>query len=372
VRILVTGGLGFIGQHLVRRLLRDGHDVVIVDNISPAVHAAIPPVPEGARLVVGDVKDGELVRQLVGEPVTLVHLAARTGVGQSMYQAREYASTNCVGTATVLDTLVASGDVTRVVLPSSRAVYGEGAYRCDNGHTFTALPRTRPALEAGRWDQSCVRCQASAESVRTTEATELSPGSVYSGTKLFQEHVCGSIAMASNIPCMILRLFNVYGPGQSLTNPYTGILGAFARAGRRRDPSNVFEDGMMIRDFIHVDDVVSALLLAIGTPRPPIDQPTVVNVGTGEPVSILDVAWQMARLQDAPEPVITKEYRVGDVRHCYADTDRAADLLGFRARVGLETGLADYLAWFVEQPTVPVDDGLAEMRERGYAGRGPA
>jgi len=360
VRICVTGGAGFIGQALVSRLLERGHDVTVLDT------DAVP--SDDVRVVQGDVRDTEAVLDAAAQSDVLVHLAALTGVGQSMYELRDYTAINGGGTAAVLEVLPRTS-VQRIVLASSRAVYGEGTLRCTRSHLFAPGPRPRAALDEQRWDHSCPVCGAESEVVPTPETSPMLPTSVYGATKAYQEHATRAVCMGRGVESVVLRPFNVYGPRQRLDNPYTGILGVFARNGREGRPSPVYEDGRMVRDFVFVDDVVLAFLSAVerGAPAPD----AVANVGTGTGTTVWELAQLVAELQGAPAPVVTGECRVGDIRHSLADAAAAESLLDVRCTTDLHTGVSRYLDWFEDQPLPAVPDPAVELRNEGLWGASP-
>jgi len=375
MNILVTGGAGFIGRRLCAVLSDRGHSVTALDNLSPTIHGYDPRTDVKAdRLVVCDVRDATNLARHLGAPEVVVHLAAKTGVGESMYEATEYASVNCVGTSAVLDVVLRPGSVSRVILASSRAVYGEGAYKCSSGHQFVPGPRTPAALRSGLWDIACPICGRASEPLRTRETTAAAPGSIYGATKLSQEAAVRILCGAREVEPIALRFFNVYGPGQSLHNPYTGILGVFARRARAGQSCEVFEDGAMLRDFVHVDDVVRALVAAVelrttGGADAPASPEIVANVGTGVGVTILEIAQRVAEFFGAPEPVITGAFRIGDIRHCVADPEAAARSLGFRSRIAFPDGVKEYAEWFCNQPANDVGDGMAELLSHQMGGK---
>ena len=371
-RVLVTGGAGFIGSHTVDALVDLGHDVVVLDNLDPDVHGPQPRRPAGlhpaARLVQADVRDGATLGSLVEGADVVFHLAACTGVGQSMYQPRRYVEVNVAGTAALLEALQrARHRVRRVVVASSRAVYGEGAYHCDACGPVTPQARARTRLEAGDWEPPCPACGGPAAAVATGEAATLCPGSVYGVTKLAQEQACLSVGAAYGIPVVALRYFNVFGPGQSLRNPYTGVLTAFFNCIRSGAAPEVYEDGLESRDFVHVADVVRANLLAMER-----DEVVgrAVNVGSGERVTLMDVARGMAGLMDGSPPVVSGRFRLGDVRHCFADLGLARRVLGQQAAIPFADGLADVVGGLAGDSA---DDrsavALEELQARGLSAK---
>ncbi len=350
-RVLITGGAGFIGTRLARRLLGEGFAVRILDVLLPQVHGPAPQVPDWMRrdceLLVNDVRDRQAVEQAVQDVDAAIHLAAETGTAQSMYAIERCVGVNAGGTATLLECLVPHASrIRKIVVASSRAVYGEGKYRCAACGPVFPPSRRAEDLAAARWDPSCPRCGSPLTSVPTDEDSRLSPASIYGATKLSQELLATAFGPAFQIPVVALRYQNVYGSGQSLGNPYTGILTHFFSALRDGHAPRVFEDGRESRDFVHVDDVVDATVLALAA-----RDSGVFNVGAGVSTSILTLAQAMCRSMNAQvAPVVVPEYRVGDIRHCVADLTRAAAGLGYAPRVDLEHGLSEFVAWAARQP----------------------
>ena len=321
----------------------------MLDSLVPQVHEG-----GGAADVVGDVRDAETVRGALEGVDSVVHLAARVGVGQSMYEMAEYTSANSLGTAVLLEAL-AERPVRKLVVASSMSVYGEGAYRdADPGE------RTREMLERREWDFPGL------EPVATPETKRPGLTSIYALTKYDQERACLVAGAAYGIPTVALRLFNVYGPGQALSNPYTGVLAIFAARLLNGRAPRIFEDGRQRRDFVSVHDVVRAFALALE--RDGADG-CAVNVGSGESVSVVELAELLARVLGTDlAPEVTQEFRVGDIRHCFADVALAREALGFQAEVSLADGIAELGEWLAGQSAVDrVDEAAAELARRGLA-----
>jgi dTDP-L-rhamnose 4-epimerase len=360
MRILITGGAGFIGTHLARRLKQDGYSVVLFDNLSPQVHGDAPKRDDsGFETIWADVRDTDtLARALAGVSV-VYHLAAETGVGQSQYEVGRYVSVNTYGTAVLLEA-AAAARVRHVVIASSRAVYGEGRYRCAACEiVFGGLGRRVPELEAGVWDQRCPRCAHEAEPLPMGEYIPPAPTSVYGVTKWQQEQLARAVSEALGLPITILRFFNVYGPGQSLHNPYVGVLGVFFRRALNDETVEVFEDGQMRRDFVYVADVVEAIRLCTGNER---SFGQTLNVGTGASVTLLEIAYAMFEvLGREPRVVVSGRYRIGDVRHASSDPERLEKVLGFRPMILFAHGLPEYVAWALENQA-EASDGTAEQQ----------
>ena len=340
-RILITGGAGFIGSHLADALLAQGHEVIALDNLDGQVHAG-PPAYLDPRvdLRVGDLRDLALVRSVLRDVEVVFHFAAMTGTSQSMYAIGEYSAANVQGTANLLQAIVDGQRVAKLINASSRAVYGEGAYRDSQGRQVFPPTRSAEQLRRGEW---AVVSQESGEPltpIATPESKVPDPGSIYAVQKLAQEQMGRLVGDAYGVPVVNLRFFNVYGPRQSLQNPYMGVIGFFATQLVNNRPVRVYEDGGPTRDFVHVDDVVRACLLAMTSPAA--DGQT-INIGSGRALSLLQMAEIMSGFFDAEPPVVTGQYRVGDVRHCYADLDRARALLGYAPLVTFEDGIAALL-----------------------------
>ncbi|MCU1455488.1 MAG: UDP-glucose 4-epimerase [Acidimicrobiales bacterium] len=362
---LITGGAGFIGAHLSRRLLEAGDRVRVLDALLPQVHGAtVRPayLAPDAELQVGDVRDREAVeRALIGID-RVVHLAARVGVGQSMYEIAQYASVNAVGTAVLLEALMAR-PVERLVVASSMSIYGEGDYVDGAGRPAPVASRTREQLAAGCWDPLGPRGDPLLP-VPTSEARPASLSSVYALTKLDQERLCLLFGSAYDVPTVALRFFNVYGPYQALSNPYTGVLAIFAARLLNGRAPVVFEDGAQRRDFVSVHDVTRACELALASDR----AEGALNVGSGQSASVAEVAARLATLldRDPVDPELTGHYRVGDVRHCFADVTRAEQQLGYRPQVDLDVGLAELAEWLQGQVACDhTERAAAELASRG-------
>ena len=334
-RVLITGGAGFIGSHVADELLRAGYGVRALDVLVEQVHNGRQRpdyLDPDVELIPGDVRNPEVVRGALEGVDAVLHLAARVGVGQSMYEQSEYAGANTLGTSILLDALL-DHPVRKLVVASSMSIYGEGAY------------------EKGR-------------PVPTPETKQPELASVYALTKYDQERLCLLYGAAYDVPAVALRLFNVYGPRQALSNPYTGVLAIFASRLLNERPPVVYEDGGQRRDFVHVSDVARAFRLALE--RDGADG-RAVNVGSGSSASVLEIAHELARLLDREiEPELPGTYRAGDIRHCFADATLARELLGFEASTTFEDGLAELAAWLeTQESTDRFDRAAAELAERG-------
>jgi dTDP-L-rhamnose 4-epimerase len=366
VKTLVTGGAGFIGSHLVASLVDSGDDVVVVDTLAPQVHGGEgPALPDGVRFLEGNVGDAELVDQALEGVERVVHLAAAVGVGQSMYEIAAYVRENTMATATFLERLVARSPMpSRLVVASSMSIYGEGEYDCAEHGAVAPHPRSEAQLLAREWECVCPECRRTLEPRPTRETKPLIPTSVYAITKRDHEELCLVTGAAYGIPTVALRFFNVYGPGQALSNPYTGVAAIFASRLLNGRPPVIFEDGKQSRDFIHVSDIVDGIVRALDSERA---VGAAVNLGTGRPTTVDDVARVLAKgLGVEAEPDRTGQYRAGDIRHCYADAGRGEELLGFRARMSFDRGMTELVEWLAGQEAVDrVDDATRELTARG-------
>jgi dTDP-L-rhamnose 4-epimerase len=368
-RVLVTGGAGFIGSHVTDLLLAQGYTVRILDNLSPQIHGPDPDLRylnSEAELMVGDVRDIVAVeRALVGVDA-VIHLAAAVGVGQSMYEIVNYTQVNDLGTANLLDAL-SRRPVRRLVCASSMSIYGEGLARRRNGETV--IPDERPVeqFRRGMWELHDVD-GAPLTPLPTPENKPPALSSVYALNKYNQERMCLIVGKAYGIPTVALRFFNVYGPRQALSNPYTGVLAIFASRLLNERPPLVFEDGQQRRDFVHVSDVAHACLLALETKTGIGD---VYNIGSGQSRSILSVAGDLASVMGVSQitPHVTGKYRAGDIRHCFADISKSKAELGFDPRTDFRQGLEELAEWLSSQVAEDaVDRATAELESRGLVG----
>ena len=371
MNLLITGGAGFIGTHLARAAIAANHEVRILDNLSPQVHGDRSGFASvaGAEFLLGDINERKDVEQALSGIETLVHLAAETGTGQSMYEIERYYRVNVQGTAVLLDVLANTRhSVRNFVLASSRSVYGEGAYICWNcdpaGARRFPPGRSPEQLASHQWNPACPECGSSISPTATRESDRLAPASIYAATKLAQEDLVRVACTALGISHAILRLQNVYGEGQSLRNPYTGILSIFSTRIRLDQSLPIFEDGQETRDFVHVEDVVAALLRCVENPRP---NGVTMNVGSGAAVPVITVARMLQQCMGSIiEPEVTGQYRIGDIRHNFADISLLESVTGFRPQVSLDAGLRRFSDWVGSQP-IPqdlLDQANAELRAR--------
>jgi dTDP-L-rhamnose 4-epimerase len=370
-RALVTGGAGFIGSHLVDALLAAGEEVRILDNLDPLAHpAGRPPahLDPAADLRVGDLRDPDNVAAALDGVDCVYHLGGIVGNGESMINVRKAIDSNAGGTATLLEGVIARRDrISRVVVASSMVVYGEGAYRCPQHGVV--MPGIRPAaqLRERRWEPLCPECGRPTEPIPIEEGTPLRPISVYGIGKRDTEELALVLGGAYGFDAVALRYLNVYGPRQALANPYTGVAAIFSSRLLGGRPPRVFEDGRQIRDLIHVSDVVAATRAAMDAPGA---AGHAFNVATGRRVEIGELAARLcALLAPGTEPEMTGEFRAGDIRHCFADTARAHDLLGFTARTSLDEGLPELVEWVARQAAGESGDAALEsLRRAGLVG----
>jgi dTDP-L-rhamnose 4-epimerase len=364
-RILITGGAGFIGSHVADLLLISGYSVRLLDNLSPQVHCGRERpeyLTNDAELIVGDIRDKEAIGRALRGADAVVHLAAAVGVGQSMYEIASYTDVNEVGTAVLLEAL-SRHPIERLVCASSMSIYGEGSARRQDGTVIAPQERSIEQLRRGAWEIE--ENGAVLTPIVTDESKPPALTSVYALNKYAQERLCLMLGKAYEIPAVALRFFNVYGPRQALSNPYTGVLAIFAARLLHERPPLVFEDGLQRRDFVHVHDVAGACLQALRTPR--IDGHA-FNIGSGESRSILSVAQDLARVMRRAQiiPQIVGKYRAGDIRHCFADIGRATQELGFVPQVSFADGLEDLADWLSRQIAVDsVEQATRELESRG-------
>jgi dTDP-L-rhamnose 4-epimerase len=372
-KILITGGAGFIGSSLALTLVARGHEVVVLDKLVPQIHGVDAEASSLYRLIKsktmfvrGDVTCRDDLLKVLPGIETVVHLAAETGTGQSMYAIQHYADVNIGGTALLLD-LIANDNfpVKRLVVASSRAVYGEGKYNCSSHGVYYPGARTDALMASGVFEHPCPVCSQIMQVLPTDELSVLHPTSVYGVTKLTQEQLVLSVGQALGISALAFRYQNVYGPGQSLSNPYTGILSIFSTRIRQGKPINIFEDGQESRDFVFIDDVVEATVRGIEHEAPLVD---VFNVGSGVATGVLGVAHMLRTyLGGNSEISVSGQYRSGDIRHNLADLDKVSRVLGFNAKVSFEDGLRRFVDWVRSEQLADdrYEESLEELRAKG-------
>ncbi|MFT6533713.1 MAG: dTDP-L-rhamnose 4-epimerase [Limimaricola cinnabarinus] len=354
---LVTGGCGFIGRALVGELLEFGHEVRVLDNLIDQVHGdAEPELPSGVELIRGDIRDKAVVEKALDGVEGVFHLAAEVGVGQSMYEIARYVGVNELGTAVLLEALI-DRPVRRLVVASSMSVYGEGLYTDAKGCVVGKARRRPEDIRSGAWDPREGDGQP-LKPIPTDETKPVDLASIYALSKYAQERACLIFGEAYPVETVALRLFNVFGPGQALSNPYTGVLANFGSRLANGERPTIFEDGRQKRDFVHVRDVARGFRLAMEAPSA---AGQVINIGSGRSYAIADVAEMLACAMGVPElsPEILSRARIGDIRHCFADLSKARELLGFSPQHRLEDSLCELAAWIRAETSV---DRGAQMR----------
>jgi len=368
-RVLVTGGAGFIGSHLVDILLKKGHFVRAYDNLEPQVHGESQKIPDylnkEAELIVGDVRDREKLKEAINGIDVVFHLAASVGVAQSMYEIAKYTESNTMGGATLLD-LIANEkhNIRKVIIASSMSVYGEGAYKCDDcGEVYPKI-RSLEQFKRNDWEMKCPNCNVDVKPIPTGEDKPLFPTSIYAVSKRDHEEMFLIIGRAYQIPTVALRFFNVYGPRQALSNPYTGVAAIFSSRLMNDKPPIIFEDGNQARDFIHISDIVQACILAMDKSE---GDYQVFNIGTGRKLTVLDVANVLIdKLGFKGESQIVNKFREGDIRHCYADISLAKEVLGYEPKIKFEDGIIDLVNWVkLQQAEDKVNFALDILDKKG-------
>lgn len=363
-KILVTGGCGFIGRHVTEELLEHGYEVRILDAFVDQVHGdAEASVPEEAEVIRGDVRDKAVVEQALDGVESVVHLAAEVGVGQSMYEIARYVGGNDLGTAVLLEAMIGK-PIERIVVASSMSVYGEGRYRTQSGDELGIVRRQPEAVKRGAWEPLSPDGQA-LTAIATDEEKPVDLASIYALTKYAQEKQVLIFGEAYGVDAVALRLFNVFGAGQALSNPYTGVMANFASRLANNQPPMIFEDGEQRRDFVHVRDVARAFRLALEKRNA---AGHVINVGSGQSYAIAHVATLLAQAMGVPEiaPDIMNKARSGDIRNCFADISKAREILGFEPQYWLEDSLGPFVEWV--RSTGGIDRGAEmkrELEERG-------
>ena len=374
-KVLVTGGAGFIGSHTSDLLIERGYHITILDNLEPQVHREKKKLPDyinkNVTFVCGDVRDSKVLRELIKDVDAIIHLAAVVGVGQSMYQIEHYIDVNTKGTANLLDALInTENNVKKLIVASSMSIYGEGKYYCEKcrSQIYPEL-RNEKQLQRKQWEHQCPTCGSTLTPIPTDEDKPLISTSIYALTKRHQEEMCLLIGQTYGIATVALRYFNVYGSRQALSNPYTGCAAIFTSRILNDKPPYIFEDGNQTRDFIHVKDIAKANLNALEHSNADYKA---INIGTGKPISIKNLAETLIRLYNKSnlQPYVSNEYRKGDIRHCYADIQKAHKLLDYEPTVSPEDGLNELVEWAKTHGWGAVDlfdKALKELKEKQLA-----
>ena len=373
-RILIVGGAGFIGSHIALRLIEKGYDVTVLDNLLEQIHGENPEktsplycsIKDKTRFIKADVCNREALESAISDADYIIHLAAETGTGQSMYEIKRYVDVNIGGTALLLDILTnTKHHVKRVVVAESRAIYGEGKYHCEKCGDVYPTERKDEDMSKGDFECHCPRCGGKVTLVATTEDSAIHPSSVYGIGKQVQGQLVHLICKNLGIESVSYRYQNVYGPGQSLTNPYTGILSIFSTRIKNHKEINIFEDGLESRDFVYIDDVVDATIAGMEVPEA---NGHVFNVGTGIATDVLTVAQTLCKHYGIEVPLtVSGNYRMGDIRHNYADITLAKQILGFNPKWTFDAGIKQFTDWVNRQElqTDNYEASLEEMKQKG-------
>jgi dTDP-L-rhamnose 4-epimerase len=371
--ILISGGAGFIGSNLALKLVSLGHNVTVLDNLSPQIHTnskenspLYKSIKGKVAFINGDVGNRKDWQKTIANSTVIVHLAAETGTGQSMHQIKKYVEVNCGGTAIMLDVLAnEKHTVKKVVVASSRAIYGEGKYHCESHGEVYPDEREDTQMSNGQFEPLCSICKQPLKMLATDEDSKIHPSSIYGITKSDQEQMILVACKSLGISAIVLRYQNVYGPGQSLSNPYTGILSIFSTRILNNNPINIFEDGKESRDFVFIDDVVNATVLAIQDNKL---KSCSFNVGSGVSTTVQTVADSLKKLYQSDVDIkVSGNYRLGDIRHNKADISKIKKLLGFSPKVSFKDGLKQFVDWVKNQEvnSDKYEQSINEMKDKG-------
>ena len=369
-RILITGGAGFIGSNLALKLISKGYEITVLDNLSEQIHGndsdLLKSIEGKVKFIKGDVRNADDWEKALIDQDVVVHLAAETGTGQSMYEVQKYVDVNINGTALFLDYLVnREHTVKKVIIASSRAIYGEGKYQCEHHGFQYPEERLEENLAQGEFEPKCSVCKENLKMVATDETSMIHPSSVYGITKQNQEQMVLNVCKSIGIAAVAFRYQNVYGPGQSLKNPYTGILSIFSTQIKNGNDLNIFEDGKESRDFVFIDDVVDATVLGIEKEDA---NSEIFNVGSGQGTSVLEVAESLKKsYQSKVDIKISGNFRAGDIRHNVADLSKIQNKFGFHAKVDFQNGIKQFAHW-VNQQEIQEDhyaESIQELKEKG-------
>lgn len=373
MKVLITGGAGFIGSNLALKLKKLGHHVVILDNLSKQVHGedinnsyTYNLVKDEVEFIKGSVTDINDFRKALKDIDVVIHLAAETGTGQSMYEIIHYVDVNVKGTSILLELLTNEfKNVKKVILASSRSIYGEGKYYCEKDSYVYPIERKEQDMDNNDFEVKCPICNGEVEFCLTDEESMSHPSSVYGFTKKAQEDLSMLVCKSINIPLTVFRFQNVYGPGQSLKNPYTGILSIFSTIIKNGNDINIFEDGLETRDFVYIDDITDAIVLSLNNDK---SNYQIFNIGSGEKTDVITVANTLKEKYKASTKIkISGNYRLGDIRHNQADLTKIKELLGYSPKVNFKTGISNFIDW-VEGQKIEKDnyeESIKEMKEKG-------
>lgn len=355
MEILVTGGAGFIGSHTIDLLVEKGYDITVLDNLEPQVHQNKKPeyLNDSAKFVFGDITNKDVWKKVLSNADAVIHLASMVGVGQSMYQPVRYLTANTIGTANMFEILLEDNEirkkVQKIIVASSKSIYGEGSYQCNNHGNVYPNPRATEQLMKKDWEIHCPFCGEYSKSISITEEKPVQNLSIYALSKYDTERIAIDFGNALDIPVTVLRYFNVYGPRQSLNNPYTGVAAIFLSRIKNNKPPVIFEDGNQTRDFIYIDDIADVNCEALEKS----DGIDVFNIGAGEPISILQIAKLLIGLTNSDvEPSITQKFRPGDNRHDFSDISKAKKKLGFKPKWKIRDGFKRLVEWSETQEAI--------------------
>lgn len=375
MNILITGGAGFIGSNLALKLLSKGHYLTILDNLSTQIHGSDPKntsslyksIKDKVNFIHGDVSEEKYWKKALPNQDVVVHFAAETGTGQSMYEINRYSDVNIMGTSMMLD-LLTNGkeyDVKKIIIASSRSIYGEGKYHCNLHGIVYPHERSNNDMKKGDFSVKCPKCNDKVKLLATDENSKIHPSSIYGITKQVQEQMCMVVGKSIGIPVVAFRYQNVYGPGQSLSNPYTGILSIFSTRIKNNNEINIFEDGKESRDFVFIDDVVDATILGIEKPEADYN---IFNVGSGERIDVISVANKLKLNYNSDAKIsISGNFRMGDIRDNYADVSKINKLLGYIPKVDFDRGISLFTEWVNKQEIKDdmFEKSISEMKEKG-------
>lgn len=368
--ILITGGAGFIGSNLALALIKKDYNITVLDNLSPQIHGGTSPlydsIKDKVNFIQGTVLSYDDWKLALKDVEVVIHLAAETGTGQSMYEIEKYTDVNIKGTSIFLDILAnEEHSVKKMIIASSRSIYGEGKYNCEEDGLVYPTERLDADMSKGDFNVKCPECNANVELLATDESSKIHPSSIYGITKQVQEQMFMVMAKSLNIPAVAFRYQNVYGAGQSLSNPYTGILSIFSTIIKNGNDISIFEDGKESRDFVYIDDIVDATILGIEKDEANYE---VFNVGLGEAIDVMTVANTLvAEYGTDTRITVTANYRLGDIRDNYADLTKIKNKLGFEPKVSFKEGISKFVKW-VNLQDVSEDkytQSIKEMKERG-------
>ncbi len=373
MRVLITGGAGFIGSNLSLKLINMGYEVIVMDNLSPQIHGDNPTSSYTYRLIKnkvefykGDVTCYSDWQNVLNGTDIVIHLAAETGTGQSMYEVSKYVDVNICGTSKMLEVLTNEAhNVKKVIIASSRAIYGEGKYSCEEHGIVYPLSRFESDMDQGDYEVKCPICHSNVEVLPTDESSELHPTSVYGFTKQAQEQLCLLVGRSIGIPVVAFRFQNVYGPGQSLKNPYTGILSIFSTRIKNGNDINIFEDGKESRDFVYIDDITDGIILGMENDAANYQ---IFNVGSGESTDVFTVARFLKENYSSNINInITGSYRLGDIRHNLGDLVKINKLIGYSPKISFEQGISNFVNWVESQEIEPdrYEASIDEMKMKG-------